>query len=207
MISAQNQFQMIDFYTNRIGITGSIGSGKSTVCHVFESLGIPIFNADKEAKKLYFDNDVLNQVVKIVGSKAKTKNGLPDFAYIASVFFRDDDIYSNLSALLNPLIVNQYNNWTKSKTSYPYTIIEAAVLFESGLNKLLDFTILVTCPETLRIERVINRDQQTVEEIMQRSKRLLSQEELSLKSDFEIINDGKTPLVPQIIQLDKQLRK
>lgn len=197
---------MIENASRRIGITGSIGSGKTTVCKAFASLGIPIFYADREAKKLYYESDIMDQVVAIAGPNARTQKGEPNYAFIASVFFNDDHIYNEISALLHPLLSKRYLQWIESNKHVPYTIIEAAVLFESGLDRHVDYSVVVTCPEHIRISRVMARDHHTMAEIEQRIQRQYSQDILISRSDFVLVNDGETPLLPQIIHLDQQFR-
>src|SRR6185437_5146683 len=141
----------------KVGITGGIGSGKSTVCHLFKCLEIPVFNADNAGRQLLEeDTFVIEQVISTFGENVLT-NGKPDRKKIGGIVFNSPEKLAQLNAIIHPAVRKKYAEWTLEQTA-PYLIYEAAILFETGLYKQLDYTVLVTAPELLRIQRVMERD-------------------------------------------------
>lgn len=188
----------------RIGLTGGIGSGKSTVAQLFELLGIPVYYADDAAKKLMnTDEELKNSIKKNFGAQAY-KNNLLDRQYMATVVFNDPEKLKVLNSLVHPATLKDAGQWMQRQTT-PYVIKEAALLFESGADKMLDHVIGVAAPEELRIKRVMKRDGVSREEVIKRlSKQMEEEKKLSL-CDFILVNDETQLLIPQVLELHQKL--
>lgn len=193
----------------RIGITGGIGSGKSTVTQIFKALDIPVYIADQEARKIISSNvTVKKQVKELIGPLAFHKNGKPDRAYIASKIFSDSALLAQMNKIVHPAVQLHFNRWCeafKPSQKILYVIQEAALLVETGNFKMLDALIVVTCPEEIRIRRVMDRDDCSKEEVLSRMKNQLSELEKIRVADYTIINDGKHMLIPQVLQIHKEI--
>ncbi|HMT74205.1 MAG TPA: dephospho-CoA kinase [Chitinophagaceae bacterium] len=188
-----------------IGLTGGIGSGKSTVAKVFETLGIPVYYADDAAKRLMNTNPSLKQeIVRHFGTESY-KDGILNRAYIASIVFGNKEKLNQLNSLVHPATIEDSQQWVNQQTA-PYIIREAALLFESGASKGLDYVIGVSAPLLLRIQRVMQRDGLSKGEIEQRISRQMDEEEKMRLCDFVINNDEQTLIITQILELDKKLR-
>ncbi|HWC54939.1 MAG TPA: dephospho-CoA kinase [Chitinophagaceae bacterium] len=188
----------------RIGLTGGIGSGKSTVAQLFELLGIPVYYADDAAKELMnTDEQLKNSIKKNFGAQAY-KNNLLDRQYMATVVFNDPEKLKVLNSLVHPATLKDAGQWMQRQTT-PYVIKEAALLFESGADKMLDHVIGVAAPEELRIKRVMKRDGVSREEVIKRlSKQMEEEKKLSL-CDFILVNDETQLLIPQVLELHQKL--
>ena len=185
-----------------IGITGGIGSGKSTVCKVFESLGAITYYADDRAKWLMAsDRQLINQIKDLFGEEAYNKNGL-DREYIAGVAFKDKIVLEKLNKLVHPAVARDIKSWADEHSKAPLLLKEAALLFETGSYKELDKTILVTAPEKLRIKRVVDRDPHRSEEDVQLiiDKQMSEEEKIPL-ADFVITNDGSRSVIKQVMDI------
>ena len=175
----------------KVGITGGIGSGKTTVCNIFETLGIPVYYADNRAKWLMTNDSTLkSSIVEMFGIAAYTENGELNREYLAKTIFSSTENTQKINQLVHPVVGEDFSNWCEQKNS-KYVLKEAALLFESGSNKSLDYVITVSCSEELRIKRVLKRDpQRNVQDI----KNIISKqwpEKLKIKeSDFIIDNNG-----------------
>lgn len=190
----------------QVGITGGIGSGKTTVCKIFEILNIPIYYADAEAKRLMATNELLIQEIKdFLGPKAYLEDGQLNRKYIASQVFGDEKKLTRLNSIVHPAMYKDGQRWHQEQKDVPYTLKEAAILFESNGHLLMDRTILVVAPLEVRLQRVMDRDNATKEEVMARvSKQMPDTEKIPL-ADYIILNDGKAPLVPQILKIHDRL--
>ncbi len=189
----------------KIGLTGGIGSGKSVVAKVFETLGIPVYYADDAAKKLMNrDEELKAAIIKNFGA-ASYFNGELERKYIASIVFNDKEKLELLNSLTHPATIRNAEEWIKQQTSH-YIIKEAALLFESGANKNLDYVIGVFAPLPLRIKRVMARDRMSEDEIMKRINRQMDEEEKMKRCDFVIINNEQELVIPQVMELDKKFR-
>lgn len=190
----------------KIGITGGIGSGKTFICRLFEALGIPVYNADEEAKKLMnTDVRIKEKLIALFGA-ATYKDGLLDRAFLANMVFSDKDKLELLNSIVHPIVIQEAKDWAERQTTR-YSLKEAALLFESGSYKELDYTILVTAPMDIRIQRVIERDDATEQQVRERINKQLSDEEKLQLADFVIVNDGITPLLPQVWKLHQKFLK
>lgn len=192
----------------KIGITGSIGSGKTTVCHIFESLGIPVYYADGRAKWLMVnDPRLVSGVKKEFGEEAYYANGTLNRHYLAQTVFHDAAKLKVLNALVHPIIADDSERWHHGQEGVPYTLKEAALLFESNNHLKLDKVIAVSCPENIRIQRVIKRDGMTEEEVRARMDKQMPDEEKIARADYIINNDGQTSLVQQVVKIHNTLKK
>jgi dephospho-CoA kinase len=184
----------------KIGITGGIGSGKSTVCRIFELLGIPVYSADKEAKNLMIrDKKLKKEIIKLLGTESYI-NGELNRVFIASRIFNDKDLLAKINALVHPVVKQDFIKWS-TQQSAPYVIYEAALMIESGSYKLMDKMIVVTAPSELRIDRVISRDNVERVKVLERIKNQMSQEAMLNYADHVITNDRKMSLIKQVIGL------
>lgn len=190
----------------KVAITGGIGSGKSTICKMFEILGIPIYHADARAKELMVtDENLIQKIKNLFGEEAYLEDGSLNRAYIANIVFKDKKILEQLNAIVHPAVFVDTDQWHHSQSGVPYTLKENAILFESGGHQLVDKTILVVAPEEVRIQRVIDRDDTTEEAVRDRISKQLPDEEKIKLADFVILNDGKAPLVSQVLRVHDAL--
>jgi len=189
------------------GITGGIGSGKSTVCRVFKILGIPVFEADKVARQLMNTNEFLKSgLIRLYGKGIYTRDGEVDRKKLAGIVFNSDFELSKVNKLVHPLVRENYLLWLEKQDSV-YVIHEAAILFESGFYKMMDLTILVTAPVEQRIERILYRDNTNEKEIRERMAKQWPDEKKRELATFELVNDNSRLLIPEIIQMDKKIKK
>lgn len=193
--------------TIKIGITGGIGSGKSTVCKIFKLLGVPVFEADTVAKKLMDTNKNLkSELINLFGSGIYTERSGVDRKKLAGIIFNDDLQLAKVNKLVHPVVRNEFAAWLEQQ-NVVYILHEAAILFESGFYKMMDFNILVSAPVEMRIERVAQRDNIAPEKIKMRIQKQWSDEEKRKLANVEIVNDNSCLIIPQIIEIDKRLRE
>ena len=188
----------------KIGITGGIGSGKTYVAAVFQSLGIPIFYADIQAKKLMTSSEKLIKLLKEEFGNDIYKDSDLNKEKLASIVFSNSNKLQKLNSLVHPIVKEEFNNWCKEQTS-PYVIKEAAILFESNSHLGLDVVICVLAPLELRMKRLLKRDNYSEMEIKKRIENQISQGEKEKLSDYIIVNDEKNLLLPQIIKIHEKL--
>ncbi len=194
----------------KIGITGGIGSGKTTACHIFETLGIPVYYADDRAKALMVENTALIHSIKnLFGEAAYLSDGALNRKHIADIAFHNPLKLNELNALVHPAVWLDGEQWHNAQTQAPYTLKEAALLFESGGNFLLDKIITVVAPVETRIERVLLRGGGTLtrSDVEARIAKQLPDEEKIKQSDFVIWNDGTQALIPQVLAIHQALIK
>lgn len=188
----------------KIGLTGGIGSGKSTAAQIFEVLGIPVYYADTEAKRLMNeDAQVKKEIIKIFGEKAYSNSTL-DRKYISSIAFSDPAKLQSLNTIVHPAIKKDAENWMQKQTT-PYAIHEAALIFEAKVNERLDYVIGVSSPEELRIKRAMQRDNVSRDEVLKRISRQLAEKIKMSKCDFILFNDEEQLLIPQVVELHQKL--
>ncbi|MBM3402207.1 MAG: dephospho-CoA kinase [Bacteroidetes bacterium] len=188
-----------------IGITGGIGSGKTTVCKVFELLGVPVFYADEVAKSLMFSDPTLkSEIIKTFGKESYNETGELNRSYISSIVFNDQLKLEKLNSLVHPAVFRAFDSWVINQNKPSYVIKEAALLFESDAYKKCDKSILVISPLETRIKRVIARDGSSKAEVQSRINRQFTDEQKMKFADYILNNDEKELLIPQIIQLNQQ---
>jgi dephospho-CoA kinase len=187
-----------------IGLTGGIGSGKSTVAKIFAQLGIPVLDADATAKAIMNeDHSVKTKLIELFGEDAYKENQL-NRPYIAQLVFEDAFKLQQLNAIIHPITIQYAKDWA-SKQSAPYVIKEAALFFESGSSEGVEKIIGVTAPKHIRIQRVMQRDQITREDVIKRMEHQL-EDSLKMKlCDWVIQNDDMHLLIPQILAIHQSL--
>jgi dephospho-CoA kinase len=189
----------------KIGITGNIGSGKSVVCELLKIHGIPVYNADKEAKRLNdFSPTIREKLIRHFGKEIYVGNKL-DKNKFAQLIFNDPEKLSLANSIIHPEVAKDFAAWVASKNNYPIVALEAAVLFEGNFHHYVDKTITVYAPLELRIARASQRDNVPIEKIKEREKNQIPDEEKLKMADFVIYNDEKHALIPQVSNLLKQL--
>lgn len=192
-----------------IGITGGIGSGKSTICKIFHALGYAIYDADAKAKALLIENEsVKNQIIATFGKESYLADGTYNRQYIGEIVFKDKGKLAQLNAIVHPATKSDFEDWVNIKR-VNYTkkcvIKEAAILFESGAYKQADFIIAVYAPKEVRIERVIARDKSKREAVLQRIANQWADSQKMHLADFSIFNDGVHALIPQVMEIERQI--
>lgn len=188
----------------KIGITGGIGSGKSLICQIFAVMGVPTYNADLEAKLIMTQSAaVRRQLIEAFGADTYLPNGDVNRPFLSQQVFQDAQKLSILNGIVHPAVIQAAADWAAAQ-KFPYSLKEAALLFESGSYKKLDYTIMVTAPVETRIARVMQRDHAAREQVEARIAQQLSDDEKIKLADFVIINDGKVALIPQILNLHQQ---
>lgn len=193
--------------TLSVGITGGIGSGKSMVCQIFKLLGVPVFEADLEAKHLINTNTQIKKgLIRLFGEGIYIPDIGVDRKKLASIIFNDEIQLAKINKLVHPLVHEEFNRWLKKQKS-KYIIHEAAILFESGFYKTMDYTILISAPEKTRIERVIKRDGIGAEQVKKRIKKQWTDSQKRKLANLEIKNDNKNLIIPQILKIDTQLKE
>lgn len=189
----------------KIGITGGIGSGKTTVCRIFETLGIPVFYADDESKNILFTNSsVLEQVRKVFGDEVFS-DGIPDRRKLATIVFSNPEKLRQLNSILHSAVFQQFDDWILEKKGSPYILLEAALIYETGREKFLDKVIVVSAPEEIRIRRIRIRDNISEADVKARMRQQNSQESKEQKADFIIENDENQLLIPQVMEIHERL--
>lgn len=192
--------------TKRIGITGGIGSGKTTACKLFETLGIPVYYADERAKWLMNnDPELRQQLIETFGTETYQEDGTLNRPYLAQLVFNDQNQLNKLNGIVHPAVRTDGILWDEKYQDTPYTLREAALLYESGIYQLLDQIICVTAPEDIRIARVIARDNTTAEAVKARINKQWPEEKKVALADFIIQNDGNNSLIHQVYNIHHQL--
>lgn len=192
--------------TLRIGLTGGIGSGKSTVARVFEVLGIPVYYADEAAKHLMNNDSQLREELIRHFGPATFEQGTLNRRHLSQLVFNNPEKLELLNSLVHPATIRDGERWMKEQTT-PYAIKEAALIFESGSQSHLDYVIGVQAPDALRIHRTIQRDHITREEVIARMSRQIKQVIKMRLCDFVIVNDEQQAVIPQVLQLHEELLK
>jgi dephospho-CoA kinase len=189
----------------KVGITGGIGSGKTMVCKVFEVLGIPVYYADYHAKRLMeTDPGIRKELAEMFGPSVINKDGI-DRKNLARIIFNDANALKTINNLVHPAVRKDFMGWVENMSGHDYLIEEAAILFESGAYRLLDFNITVSAPEEMRIKRVMVRDNAARESVLSRIKNQLTDREREKIADAVIRNDESELLIPQILKLHNKL--
>ena len=190
----------------KVGITGGIGSGKSTITSLFHDLGVPIYNSDERAKWLLSNDVDLMDIIKILFGQESYSNNKLNRAHIANIVFQDNDMLKQLNAIVHPLVKIDFENWLLLQKKEPLVIKEAAILIESGAYKELDVLIVVLADKKRRIKRVINRDNVSKEDVEKRMETQISDSERLKFANFSVDNNtDQSNLKIQVEELYKQL--
>lgn len=188
----------------KVGLTGGIGAGKSTVAQIFKVFGIPVYQADQEAKRLMQTNTSLIEKIREAFSDKAYVEGILDRKFLSSIVFNDKQKLELLNSIVHPFTIQDGKEWMKKQTS-PYAIKEAALIFESGSQGEFDCLIGVFAPTTLRIHRTIQRDKVEREKVLSRMEKQLDESIKMKLCDHVLINNEQTLLVPQVIDLHQKL--
>lgn len=189
----------------KAGITGGIGSGKSLACQIFRILEIPVFEADLEAKRLMDrDPEVRTRLIELAGSEIYMASGMLDRPRLAELVFNNSKLLQQVNGLVHPAVRQAFSDWAEQQAA-PYVLMEAAILFESGSYRSLDFSILMTAPEELRIQRVMKRDGTDREQVISRIRNQWPEEKKRELADFIITNDESTFLTTQVLDVHKKI--
>ncbi|HUH47599.1 MAG TPA: dephospho-CoA kinase [Arenibacter sp.] len=189
-----------------VGLTGGIGSGKSTVASMFADLGIPVYDSDREAKKLMGDSqNIKRKIVTLLGEDSY-RNGELDRAYIAQLVFKDAKLLQALNAIVHPAVREDFADWTKKQRS-EYVIREAAIIFENGTHESYDYIILVTAPLSVRIKRVVARDGVDSEKVRERIRNQWEDTRKIALADFVIVNSDLEKTAVQVSEIHRKLLK
>ncbi|QDW25820.1 dephospho-CoA kinase [Pedobacter sp. KBS0701] len=193
----------------KVGITGGIGSGKTTACKVFEVLGIPVFYADTVAKEIMTQDTLLIEGVKAAfGNESYFEDGKLNNKHIAGIVFNNEQALAQLNALVHPAVFRAFDAWESTiPSTVPYTLKEAAILFESGSYKLCNTTILVTAPYEVKLKRLIQRDGVNEEQVKARMDKQLSDEEKAKMAGHFIVNDEQQSIIEQVLALHQEFLK
>ena len=184
----------------KVGITGGIGSGKSTVAKVFEVLGIPVYYADDAAKRLMNeDENLIAQIKKEFGDEAYV-NGKLDRKYLSGLVFNNEEKLALLNSIVHPATLRDSDKWMQQQTT-PYAIKEAALIFESGASRQLDYVIGVYAPTPLRMERILKRDKASTEDVKARMEKQMNEDEKMRLCNYVITNDEQELVLPQVIKI------
>lgn len=190
----------------KVGVTGGIGSGKSTVCRLFAQRGIAVYDSDSEAKRLMSEcTDLRAAVVRRFGADIYP-DGTLDRARLAACVFSDAQALADLNALVHPAVLRDFMQWADAQAS-PYVVLESAILFEAGLQNCVDRTVAVLAPAELRVQRSCRRDRCDEAHIRSRMAAQLSDDELCARADFTLVNILESDLEPSVAQLDGLFRQ
>jgi dephospho-CoA kinase len=188
----------------KVGITGGIGSGKSTIAKIFEVLGIPVYYADDAAKRLMNEDDALKEKIEKAFGEETYNNGLLNRAYLSSVVFNSPEKLELLNSIVHPATIADADKWMQQQNT-PYVLKEAALIFESGSNKKLDKVIGVFTPAEQRIQRVMQRDNISEEAVKARMSKQMNEDEKMRLCDYVINNDEQEMVIPQVLKIHELL--
>ena len=190
-----------------IGLTGGIGSGKTTVAKLFETMDCAIYNSDEKAKELYFNTSVKAKVIGLLGNESYLSEYEINKDYISKKVFSDTQLLHQLNKIIHPAVKEDFTNFQSKFSPETLIIKETALLFETGIYKELDYSILVTAPVFVKIERVIKRSNVTKEDVEKRMLTQWTDERKSPLANFIIVNDNNQALIPQVLQIIKKLKQ
>jgi dephospho-CoA kinase len=187
-----------------LGITGGIGSGKTSVCRVFNVLGIPVFSADSTAKKIMDTDDGVILGINSIAGKNLYLSGSLDRKELASIIFGNRSLLEKVNSLVHPVVFDHFRKWEKEQTT-PYIIMEAAILFESGASRIVDKTATVVAPKEERISRVVERNGLSREQVIERMANQLDDESRIKMSDYVIQNSEDDMIIPVILKIHEDM--
>lgn len=189
----------------KIALTGNIGSGKSTISRVFESMDIPVFYADAEAKKFYNEPDVLLKVKELFGEAVFDGENI-SIQKLASRVFAEREALKQLEALIHPLVMKRFEQWVIQQSDKQMVIMENAVLFEGGFDKYFDVIILVSAPEHIKLQRIMDRDGISADKVYQRMQYQWPEEKMKPFCQYVIVNDNQQSVIEQVINILNELK-
>ncbi len=190
----------------KLGITGGIGSGKSVVSRLLHIMGIPVYLTDDEAKRLTNeDAEIRRELIALVGKEVYSADGSLNRPCLAAYLFSKEEHARKVNSIIHPRVKSDFIQWAKAHADYPVVAIESAILIEAGFAETVDRIVMVYAPFELRLQRAMLRDNASEEQIRSRILRQMNDEEKCQKAHTIIVNDGRTPLIPQIETLLKEL--
>ena len=190
----------------RLGVTGGIGCGKTTVCKVFSVLGIPVFSADDEAKRIQDSDPYIQIKLNSIAGRDLYSSGKLDRKELAALIFSNKDLLFEVNSIIHPAVFKYFTKWV-ARQDAPYSIMEAAILFESGAYRLMDRIVTVVTPLEERIERIINGNILTKEQITARIRNQTDDESRIAKSDYVIYNSENDMIIPAILGIHREMLK
>ena len=186
----------------KVGITGGIGSGKSTVCRLFAQKGIAVYDSDAAAKRLMQEDGALRRQLAGRFGEGTFRDGVLDRAYLAGIVFADPQALADLNALVHPVVMRDFDAWA-ARQEGSYVILESAILFDAGLEGCVDKTVAVLAPRELRIERTCRRDGCGADQVVRRIAAQLDDDALSARADYVVVNIFEEDLEPAVVKLDR----
>lgn len=190
--------------TKIIGLTGGIGSGKTTITSFFKEMGVPVYIADDEAKKVMKSVDIINEIKNTFGESI-FENNILNRAKLAAIVFNDKEKLSKLNSIVHPAVKKDFQFWLSQNKDHQFVVYEAAILFESGKYKEFDYIITVTAPEEVRIERVMKRDNATRDQVLERMNMQWDDEKRISLSNFVINNTNLKIAKEEVVKILKIL--
>lgn len=190
----------------KLGITGGIGSGKTSVCRVFNVLGIPVFSADREAREIMENDDIIINGIKSLAGKDLYSGGSLDRMELASIIFNNVSVLEKVNSLVHPAVFERFIKWSSHQTA-PYVIMEAAIIFESGGSKFVDRIATVAAPMEQRVNRVIHRNKLSREQVMERMRNQMDDKTRKKLSDYIINNSENDMIIPAILKIHNDILK
>ena len=188
----------------KLGVTGGIGSGKTSVCRVFTVLRIPVFSADREASQIMENESGIQDKLNSIAGRDLYTNGRMDRQTLASIIFNDKTVLEKVNALVHPFVFDNFRKWSANQTS-PYVIMEAAILFESGASEYVNKVATVVAPANQRVERVILRNKLTKEQVIERMRNQMDDEARIQLSDYIIYNSENDMIIPAILKIHEEI--
>ena len=190
----------------KLGVTGGIGSGKTSVCRVFRVLGIPVFSADAEAREIMdIDTGIILRINTIAGKNLYSGGSL-DRAELARLIFNNKVLLKKVNSLIHPIVFSRFRDWEKKQNS-PYVIIEAAILFESGRAQVVDRIVTVVAPVKERVARIIQRNSLSRKQVMERIRNQMNDNKMIEQSDYVIQNSENDMIIPAVLEIHNDILK
>jgi dephospho-CoA kinase len=190
----------------KLGVTGGIGSGKTSVCRVFSVLSVPVFSADREAQDIMENDEVIKSKINYISGKDLYADGSLNRMELAKIIFNDRALLDKVNLLVHPAVFDRFRKWVRDQTA-PYIIMEAAILFESGASKFVDKVATVVAPVEQRIGRVIARNKLSRDQVMERMRNQMDDEMRIKLSDYIINNSENDMIIPPILSIHEDILK
>jgi dephospho-CoA kinase len=187
-----------------LGVTGGIGSGKTSVCRVFSVLGVAVFSADIKAREIMDYDSEIKEKINLIAGRDLYSDGNLDRIALASIIFNNPDILGKVNSLVHPVVFDRFEKWKNEQPS-PYVVMEAAILFETGNAKRLDRTVTVIAPEEERINRVIFRNRLTRDQVIERIRNQMNDEQRIKLSDYIIYNSENDMIIPSVLKIHEEI--
>lgn len=188
----------------KLGVTGGIGSGKTSVCRVFDALGVPVFSADREAREIMENDIAIISGINSIAGKDLYTNGSLNRMELAAIIFNDNVLLKKVNSLVHPVVFDHFGIWVLEQTA-PYVIMEAAILFESGASKIVDKVATVVAPVEQKVERIIRRNELSREQVLERMRNQMDDEARIKLSDYVIHNSENDMIIPAILNIHNDI--